>query len=145
MSVSPLDGELHGGRSSVCPDRCYGFGYTEGRWLAEWLLAVSLTALRGKGPDDREQLREAPAVGGVCIRGQQAGLQQGCGGGNESGLGQRRWGDQPALLGEGVVTLAGYGAGGIQVPPPGASLPLYTALGLPQLPVIPPSSRYLLL
>ena len=99
---------------------------------------MSLTALRGKGPDGEEQLREVPAVGGVCIRGKRAGIQQGCGGGNESGLCQRRWQEQSALLGGGVVTLAGYPAGGIQVLPPGASLPLYTALGLPQLLVLPP-------
>ena len=85
-----------------------------------------------------KQLREVPAVGGVCIRGKRAGIQQGCGGGNESGLCQRRWREQSALLGGGVVTLAGYPAGGIQVLPPGASLPLYTALGLPQLLVLPP-------
>lgn len=101
-------------------------------WLAEWLCD------RESDSAQRKQLREVPAVGGVCIRGQRAGIQQGCGGGNESGLCQRRWRDQSALLGGGLVTLAGYGAGGIQVLPPGASLPLYTALGLPQLLVLPP-------
>lgn len=117
-------------------------------WAPGWLNGsetMSLIALRGKGLDGKEQLREVPAVDGVCIRGQQAGIQQGCGGGNESGLSHRRWRGQSALLGGGVVTLAGYGAGGIQVLPPGASLPLHTALGLPKLLVLPPSSPYLLL
>ena len=110
-------------------------------------VTVSLTALwelRGSGPDAKEQLRELPAVGRVCIVGKGAGIEQGCGGRYECGLCRRWWGDLPALLGGGVVTLAGYGAGGVQGLPLGASLPLYTALGFPQLLVLPHSSLYLL-
>lgn len=85
-----------------------------------------------------------PAMGIVCIGGEGAATEQGCGGRNDSGLCRRWYGDLPALLGGAVGRLAKFRAGGIQVLPLGASLSLYTVLGFPHLLVLSPSSLYLL-